>query len=165
MKGSHLFRLFRVIHGGAEGGTAESPDWYTLPGGLRLQMSSAAALAGAAPTPARLALVVEALSRIRAMAAAHGTRTVVVLQPGKEETYRGLAGEPPVDMSASLRQALRQRAVEYLDLGPVFRKRAAAGAQLFFQTDAHPNATGHALISECVGAYLSGRMPEDPEGQ
>ena len=44
--------------------------------------------------------------------------------------------------------------IEYLDLAPEFRVRAAAGAQLFFEVDGHPNKAGQALIAQLVLAQL-----------
>jgi hypothetical protein len=74
----------------------------------------------------------------------------MVLQPSKEEVYLSLRNPIPEDPARPLREALQQRGIEYLDLGPIFCERAAAGQRLFFEVDGHPNAVGYALIAESV---------------
>jgi hypothetical protein len=44
--------------------------------------------------------------------------------------------------------------IPYIDLLPGFRRRAAQGEVLFFETDGHPNARGYALIAELVLDHL-----------
>jgi hypothetical protein len=56
---------------------------------------------------------------------------------------------------------LEKHRIAYLDLGPAFRERAAAGEQLFFEVDGHPNARGYDLIAQVVVAYLKDRAPRD----
>jgi lysophospholipase L1-like esterase len=101
-------------------------------------------------------LAVDALERINAIATRHGTRVVVILQPGKEETYLPLLDGTTTDPGAPLRAALEARGIEYLDLLPVFREHAKAGAKLFFEIDGHPNLEGYRLIAEEVFAHLEG---------
>ena len=76
-----------------------------------------------------------------------GTHVLVVLQPGKEEVYLPLTDPSVPDPERPLREALDRLRIEYLDLTPGFRQRAAAGARLFFEVDGHPNAAGYALIA------------------
>jgi hypothetical protein len=100
-------------------------------------------------------LSLDALKRINAVATSHGTHVIVVLQPGKEETYLPLLDGTPADPGAPLRAALEARGIEYLDLLPLFREQAAAGAKLFYEFDGHPNAQGYRLTAEKILAYLA----------
>jgi lysophospholipase L1-like esterase len=99
--------------------------------------------------------VLESLQEIHSRARADGATALIVLQPSKEEVYLPLVGEPPPDPGAPLRAALADRKIPYLDLLPEFRRRAAKGEVLFFETDGHPNARGYALIAEIVASYLA----------
>jgi lysophospholipase L1-like esterase len=100
-------------------------------------------------------LSLDALKRINAVATSHGTHVIVVLQPGKEETYLPLLDGTPADPGAPLRAALEARGIEYLDLLPLFREQAAAGPKLFYEFDGHPNAEGYRLTAEKILAYLA----------
>ena len=99
-------------------------------------------------------LAVDAIDQLRMRATEQGTHVLVVLQPGKEEVYLPLTDPSVPDPERPLREALDRLRIEYLDLTPGFRQRAAAGARLFFEVDGHPNAAGYALIAELVRAYL-----------
>ena len=100
------------------------------------------------------ALVIDALQRIHSLAKANRATVLIVLQSSKEEVYLPLLGEPPVDPGAPLRAALAERGIPYLSLLDEFRRRAAKGEALFFETDGHPNAHGNALIAELVSSHL-----------
>ena len=78
----------------------------------------------------------------------------MVLQPSKEEVYLPLVGPDVPDFSRDLRAAFEERGIDFLDLGPAFRARAAAGESLFFEVDGHPNPRGYALIAQLVLAHL-----------
>ena len=99
-------------------------------------------------------LSLDALERINAIATSHGTHVIVVLQPSKEETYLPLLDGTPADPGGPLRAALQGRGIEYLDLLPLFREHAAAGAKLFYEFDGHPNAEGYRLTAEGILAHL-----------
>ncbi len=99
-------------------------------------------------------LVLQTLTRMQAIAQENGTHLLVIFQPSKEEVYMPLLDEATPDPSSSLRTALEELGIAYLDLAPVFRQRAAAGERLFFETDGHPNAAGYALIAEVVLSHL-----------
>jgi hypothetical protein len=125
--------------------------------GARLQLMPGdfvSKTAGAQPDRREFQLVIQALQRIQSIALEHDTHTLVVLQPSKEEVYASLAGEPPPDPSGPLRKALEGLGMAYLDLTLAFRQHAAAGEQLFFEVDGHPNAAGYALIAEVVRSHL-----------
>ena len=79
---------------------------------------------------------------------------LIVFQPSKEEVYLPLLGEPAADLSYPLREKLAESRVEYLNLTPVFRDRAAMGEKLFFEADGHPNAAGYELIGNTVLAHI-----------
>jgi lysophospholipase L1-like esterase len=105
-------------------------------------------------------LTLDALERIDAIATSHGTHVIVVLQPGKEETYLPLLDGTLADPGAPLRAELRARGIEYLDLLPAFRERAAAGAKLFYEFDGHPNAEGYRLTAQGILAHLESNAAE-----
>ena len=77
----------------------------------------------------------------------------MVLLPSKEEVYLPADREMP-DLTGPLRLAFDRDAIEYLDLVPAFRERAAAGERLFFETDGHPNKSGYALIAKLVLQHI-----------
>jgi lysophospholipase L1-like esterase len=79
----------------------------------------------------------------------------MILQPGKEQVYLPLLGETRGDPTSALRPALDQLGIEYLDLAPGFRARAAAGDRLFYEVDGHPNQAGYALIAQLVHAHIA----------
>jgi lysophospholipase L1-like esterase len=99
-------------------------------------------------------LAVDALQRIHSLAKENGATVLVVLQHSKEEVYLPLLGEALPDSAAPLRAALAERGIPYLDLLQEFRRRAAKGEVLFFETDGHPNGRGYALIAELVKNHL-----------
>jgi lysophospholipase L1-like esterase len=99
-------------------------------------------------------LVLETLERIDSLARQNNTRCVVLFFPMKEEVYMPLIEEDSPDLAAPFIPELEKRGIEYLDLGPRFRREAAAGKTLFFELDGHPNARGYALIAEAVLSYL-----------
>jgi lysophospholipase L1-like esterase len=105
-------------------------------------------------------LTLDALERINAIATSHGTDVLVVLLPGKEETYLPLVDGTPADPGAPLRAALAAAGIEYLDLLPAFRAHAEAGAKLFFEYDGHPNSEGYRLIAQEVLDHLEGNAEE-----
>jgi lysophospholipase L1-like esterase len=99
-------------------------------------------------------LLLQALQRLHSIATQDGAQTVIVLQPGKEMVYLPLLGETVPDPASALREALEKLGIDYLDLTPGFRDRAAAGEKLFFEYDGHPNAAGYALIAQLVLSHL-----------
>lgn len=99
-------------------------------------------------------LSVKALQGIHAIATKNGTKTLVVLQPSKEEVYLPLLGQVTPDPAAPLRRMLQTSGIHYLDLTPEFRQRALAGEKLFHEADGHPNVRGYALIAELVASHF-----------
>jgi lysophospholipase L1-like esterase len=105
-------------------------------------------------------LVVDALQRIQSLAKQDGATVLVVVQPSKQEVYSPLLGESRPDAAAPLRAALEKRGIPYIDVLEDFRRRAAEGEVLFFETDGHPNAKGYALIGDLVSSYLKQHAKE-----
>jgi lysophospholipase L1-like esterase len=104
--------------------------------------------------------LIETLQRIHSVARENGATAIVILQRSKEEVYLPLLGEPVPDAATPLRAELEKRGIAYLDLLQEFRRRAAGGEVLFFETDGHPNRRGYALIAELVTSHLKQHAKE-----
>jgi lysophospholipase L1-like esterase len=157
LRQSHLFNLTRVVGqslvrtGGAPPRIMEFPDGSRIeliPGDLKRRSAQARA------DRRGFTLLLESLERLHDATSRRGAHTLVLLQPGKEEVYLPLVGEPVPDQTADLRAAFDRAGIEYLDLTPAFRKKAAEGARLFFETDSHPNPAGHDVIGTCIIAHV-----------
>jgi lysophospholipase L1-like esterase len=90
----------------------------------------------------------QALTRLQALTTQQGVRLIVVIQPSKEQVYMPLLGETVPNPNTHLIEALTQLGIDYLDLTPVFQKRAKSGEALFLPRDTHPNRQGYALIAQ-----------------
>ena len=99
-------------------------------------------------------LVLETLERVQEITVQHKTHSLVLFLPRKEEVYLPLLGEEATDLAALFIPELEKREIAYIDLGPYFRQRAAAGETLFWEVGGHPNARGYALIAEAVLSHL-----------
>ena len=99
-------------------------------------------------------LVLKTLEDLQALATQQQTHCLVLFFPSKEEVYLPVFGEAAANLAAPFLPELDKRGIAYLDLGPHFRQRAAAGETLFWEVDGHPNARGYALIAEVVLAHL-----------
>jgi hypothetical protein len=153
LRRTYLYTLLSALRGT----DTAPPRLFHFENGTTLQLfedefrrNAAAAQAGRA----EFALVLDSLERLRSRAAANDTRMLLLLLPGKEEVYLPLLENGVPDPTAALRAALDERGIEYLDLAPEFRARAAAGEKLFFEVDGHPTKAGQALISELVLAHI-----------
>ena len=152
---SYIYNLLRALRGGVDGDVAEPPKVLVLGGGQRVQLvvyRNRSAMSTRADHAFQLAL--DAFVRLHAVATAQGTNVLMVLQPSKEEVYLPLVGPDVPDFSRDLRAAFAERGIDFLDLAPAFRERAAAGESLFFEVDGHPNPRGYALIAQLVLAHL-----------
>jgi hypothetical protein len=154
----YVFALAQDVRESYQAGRLLSGKTIELASGDRLQLVPSL-LARAAtytrPERSEFTLVLDTIAQIQARAQAHHTHTLVLFFPSKEEVYLPVLGEEAADLAAPFIPELRQRGITYLDLGPAFRKRAAAGETLFFEVDGHPNARGYALIAETVLTYLN----------
>jgi lysophospholipase L1-like esterase len=162
--GSYVFQLARRAWSAGKQ-RASHREVYSFPDGARLSLlpdDFREKTAGGQPGRQEYQLVVEALGRLAELAQEHGTRTIVILQPSKEEIYLPLLGISLWDPSEGLREALARLGVDFVDLTSVFRERAAAGRRLFFEEDGHPNAEGHALTAQAIWRHLQTRDISPP---
>jgi hypothetical protein len=155
LRRSRAFNLLDVVRHGTD--YSDEPATYiNLPGGrIRLlpgDYRSKAALGETRHHAFDLAL--DAFTQLDAVARRNGAQVLFVLQPGKEEVYLPLVESNVPDITRALRGAFDERGIEYLDLTPAFRQRAAAGARLFFEEDGHPNPEGYALIASNVLSHV-----------
>jgi hypothetical protein len=154
---SNLFNLLRAIRAGVDRESAETPTVISFPDGGRLELRPGGLVSHA--EMGRLHrrefhLAIEAFRRIRSVAAQHGTQTLMILIPSKEETYLPLLGEDAPSPTSALRVAFEELRIDYLDLAPAFRRKAAEGERLFFETDGHHNGAGYSLIAQLVASHL-----------
>lgn len=159
LRGSYTYNLLRALRGGAEGPLPAPPRVFQFADGSRLQLFESdylAKFAAAQPDHREFRLVLDALEQIDTLAKQQGARTLMVLQPGKEQVYLPLLGDTREDPTSALRAALDRLGIEYLDLAPGFRDRAVAGERLFFEVDGHPNQAGYDLIARLVQAHIRG---------
>ncbi len=153
----HLYRQVRSAYRGwGQGGSKLVA--LSQGGQVRLSPSQLAGMtAGAAPERPEFQLVIQSLTRLKALAAEHHTEVLLVIQPDKEFIYLPLAGETAVDAAAALRPEIERLQYDYVDTTPLFQKQAQAGEQLFFENDGHPNRAGYRLIAEAVLARVKQR--------
>src|SRR5262249_9027570 len=96
-----------VIYSCADGGRLRLvPDWLTK----------------AQPDSSEFQLVLNAMQEIKQLADRQGSQVLVLLQPSKEEVYLPLLGFNFPDPNSSLRPALQNEGIEYLDLAPALRR-------------------------------------------
>jgi hypothetical protein len=158
LRAARTYTLLRTIRDGLGADLAATPVYYEFAGGGRVLLSPGdledKSALGANTAPSfRLAL--DAFERLNTTARERGARVLFVLQPSKGEVYLPLLQANVPDPSSALRAAFDERGIEYLDLGPAFRERGAAGEQLFFEEDGHPNPAGYALTARLVLSHVS----------
>jgi lysophospholipase L1-like esterase len=156
VRGSHLYNLLRYIRW-----LSFEVKIFQTADGSRLELLSgdfAEKTLGAQPERREFQFALNALRQIHSIASDNGTTMLVLLQPGKEEVYLPLLGEPMAEPSEPLRRELENSGIQYLDLMPAFRQRALAGEKLFHEADGHPNARGYALIAESVLSHLKANV-------
>jgi len=154
---SYVFALLRGLRGGVEGGAPPPPRIVHFEDGRSLQLLEDDLLdkaRHAQPGQRVFQLALESLQQVHALASNEGAHVLMVLLPGKEEVYLPLLGVTTLDPTSALRSALNRLNIEYLNLTPGFRARAAAGEQLFFEVDGHPNGAGQALIAQLVHEHI-----------
>lgn len=154
---SYIFALVRALQGGVEGETSAAAKIYTFPDGGRVELFESDFLektSTARPRRRPFNLVLNSLKDIHSLASRQGSHALIVLLPGKEEIHLPLLGVTTPDPTGPLRSAMDELGLEYLDLAPVFRARAEAGEQLFYEVDGHPNPAGQALIARMVQKHI-----------
>jgi lysophospholipase L1-like esterase len=108
----------------------------------------------AEPTGSIFQIVLKSIEAIHDAAVADGSRTLVIFQPSKEYVYMPFVGKPVRHAGKQLLNALAERNIDSLDLGPMYRRRAEEGDRLFFPNDGHPNELGYALTGRAVADYI-----------
>lgn len=152
---SYIYNLLRLVQRGRD--RAASRHSLRWSDGVTMQLYPAELeqrLWNAAPAGPLFQKVLESIEAIHDAAAAGGSRTLVVFQPGKEYVYLPFVGGSAVHPGKPLLEALEERQIDCLDLSPMFRRRAEAGDRLFFPNDGHPNELGYALTGHEVAGYI-----------
>jgi hypothetical protein len=152
-RNSYLYHVLRHARSTYRSWRTSEPRILRFADGSRLYLRPsdlASNMTGAEPDQPEFQLVLHALARLQALARENGTHVLLVFQPGREEAYMPSLGEAAPDPGRHLRAALDGLDIDYLDLGPPFRQRAAAGERLFFEADNHPNRRGYKLIAQEV---------------
>ena len=160
LRRSYLYNFLRFARNAFQNWRQGSTRVLEYENGVKLRLSRDiwdAHMTGSQPDQRQFHLAFQALKRIQDIAQEHGTKVLVVFQPGKERVYLPLLGESFPDPTDALRKALDELGVDYLDLLPAFRREAKDGKQLFFATDGHPNRHGYRLIAAEVFAHLKRR--------
>jgi lysophospholipase L1-like esterase len=160
---SYLHNLVFGLSRRIRRGIRQDPESFQLANGRDIQLDVEDFIdktSGGQPGRREFQLVLRALKKLHTRATKAGTKVVVLLQPSKEEVYLPLLEKQFLDPTEPLRAGLEEFGIEYLDLAPAFRKRAAEGIQLFFEIDGHPNVAGHDLIAAEVLKYLKNNTKE-----
>lgn len=129
----------------------------TLPRGGRLQLvpehyrADVRLIARADPGFTGIA---EAVAKAKGLADRTGTQLLVVIFPTKEEVYQALQGRRYPHLDKPIRDSLKGRNLEILDLMGPLRSAARHGPQLYFEVDGHPNELGNHIIAERVLVYI-----------
>lgn len=159
LRRSQLYNLLWALRGGwfrGAGGGSDGGSTITMPfpDGGRLQLSAGPRDAAGRSDRREFQLLLKSLLRLNEIAQAQGTRTLMVLQPAKEEVYLPLVSSQSLDLTEDLRRAFDHHGIEYLDLRLPMREAAKAGARLFREVDGHPNEAGYALIAQLVQRHV-----------
>jgi hypothetical protein len=155
-----LYHVYRQARHAYRDWRLGEPKHLKLSKGGQLWLSPsqlASITAGARLGSPEFQYVIQALTRLKALAAKHNTRVLLVIQPDKEFIYLPLTGAPAVDAAAHLRPELERLEYDYVDTTPLFQQQAEAGEQLFFENDGHPNRSGYRLIAQAVLAHVKQR--------
>jgi lysophospholipase L1-like esterase len=157
LRSSRVFNLLRALYSDLGGGLSTPPVFYHFKDGGRVRLSPGDFRRKqeiAARNSRAFGLALNAFENMHSVAERNGTHVLMVLQPSKEEVYLPLLEDDVPDLTRALRDTFDDRGIDYLDLTPAFRKRAAAGERLFFENDGHPNASGYALTAQLVLSHL-----------
>lgn len=162
---SYVYNLLRLV----ERARRNAGSGYSLPwsDGVTLRLypnDLERKMRGTEPAGPIFTLVLNSIEAIHDTAAADGSRTLVVLQPDKEYVYMPFVGKPVPYAGKQLLDALAERNIDYLDLSPIYRRRAEAGDRLFYPNDGHPNELGYALTGRAVADYIRRKGLLDDRG-
>jgi lysophospholipase L1-like esterase len=157
---AYVCNLLLYLRGDFSWSMASGRRTFKAADGTRLVLGAANNLKTAQTGHPVFEMVLNALQRIDFLAKENGAKILVVLQRSKEEVYLPFVGVSVPDAAAPLRTALTKRGIPHLDLLDEFRRHAAKGEALFFETDGHPNARGYALIAELISSYLKEHSEE-----
>jgi lysophospholipase L1-like esterase len=163
LRSSRVYNLGRALRGSATNAFSAASETIRFDDGHQIVLSRADFLAKhelGTKTGQPFRLAMDAFERIQAITEANRIHALMVLQPSKEETYLPLLHSDVPDATADLREAFAQKGIDYLDLAPAFRERAAAGERLFYEADGHPNPAGYALTARVVLAHLQTHADE-----
>lgn len=154
---SYLYTLLNDLRASYQAGQFLQEKTVRLTDGGRVRLAPRLLASPArlsSPRQPAFALVLQTLEHLQALATQQQTHCLILFFPSKEEVYLPVLGEAAADLAAPFLPELDKRGIAYLDLGPHFRQRAAAGETLFWEMDSHPNPRGYALIAEVVLAHL-----------
>ena len=102
--------------------------------------------------------VMESLSRMEALTAAHQARLAVVALPTAAQVYALEPSRHNFDTAlpqAYLQTFCRDRRIPYLDLLPLLRQQAAASnRRVYLKRDIHLTDFGHAKVGELIAAWF-----------
>lgn len=107
-------------------------------------------------------LTEEALREAQTMASEHDASLVVVFAPSREHVYwhylesamPGFNIHQLDDVESRLSMFCDANQIRYLNLLPAFRAQAEEGRMLYFPSDGHWNAAGHASAAEEIYRFL-----------
>jgi lysophospholipase L1-like esterase len=116
------------------------------------------AAADAAAGRPEFSRVIDTLAQLRDAVGADGAEMIVLPFPTKEEVHLPLLHERPHELVRPFRRALEQRGIPCLDLTPPLQQAAAAGEDVYFEIDLHPNQAGQELIGRAVSDHLERRF-------
>jgi hypothetical protein len=102
--------------------------------------------------------VIDTLEHLRDEVRSDGAELIVLPFPSKEEVHSPLLRERAHQLVLPFRCALEQRGIDSIDLTPELRQAVAAGENVYFEIDLHPNEAGQELIGSVLSDHLKRRL-------
>ncbi len=155
---SYLVAVLRAVRRNL--GASFQGETLTLDDGSRLVLAPTAYLSSVAkaqPSHPVFERVMAVIAEAERLSRAQGAGFAVLLVPTKEEVYLAAQGHAYPPLVEAFARGLEGLGITYLDLGEALRARAAAGEQLYFTVDGHPNERGYAVIADAVRHFLDQR--------
>jgi len=115
------------------------------------------------PQDRRLALILDSLREIRALAEGQGAELLVMLIPSKEEIYGGVSIPEVLEQDHTLEQCLRQQKFSVLSLYDAIATRGRDQAA-FFTHDIHLNAYGNQIVADRLVKWLKAETSKSRSG-